>query len=68
MEQFIWTADSNSVQQHYPAKAAAAALSILFSLCLQFPELSLCANTTAELTDDVQHVKPAGCLSRRLCA
>lgn len=63
-EQFIWTADSNNVQQQYSAKKQQhyQFSSIYVSNFLS----SACANTTADLTDEVQHVKPAACLSRRL--
>lgn len=40
-EQFIWTADKQQCSATVLCKVAAA-LSILFNLCLQFPELSLC--------------------------
>lgn len=65
-EQFIWTADSNNVQQQYSAKQQQQHdqfSSIYISNFLS----SACANTTADLTDEVQHVKPAACLSWRLC-
>lgn len=63
-EQFIWTADSNNVQQQYSAKQQPH---------YQFSPIyvsnflsSACANTSAHLTDEVQHVKLAACLSWRL--
>ena len=40
-EQFIWTADKQQCSATVLCKVAVA-LSILFNLCLQFPELSLC--------------------------
>lgn len=63
-EQFIWTADSNCVQQQYSAKQQQhyQFSSIYVSNFLS----SASANTTADLTDEVQHVKPAACLSWRL--
>ena len=63
-EQFIWTADSNNVQQQYSAKQQQhyQFSSIYVSNFLS----SACANTAAHLTDEVQHVKPAACLSWRL--
>lgn len=59
-EVFIWTADQNSVQQQYSAKQQHYQFSSIYvSNFLS----SACANTTVELTDEVQHVKPAACLS-----
>lgn len=59
-EVFIWTADQNSVQQQYSAKQQHYQFSSIYVSSFLS---SACANTTVELTDEVQHVKPAACLS-----